>query len=69
VLAVPVAPLETIEKLQTEVDAIVCLDTPEELGAIGYFYRDFRQVDDEEVVRTLQRFPANRELHASNGST
>jgi putative phosphoribosyl transferase len=69
VLAVPVAPLETVKKLHAEVDAIVCLDTPEELGAIGYFYRDFRQVDDEEVVATLKRFPANRELHASNGST
>ena len=60
VLAVPVAPLETLEKLHPEVDAIVCLDTPEELGAIGYFYRDFHQVRDEEVIDILRRFPANR---------
>jgi predicted phosphoribosyltransferase len=68
VLAVPVAPLDTIKKLHPEVDAIVCLDTPEELGAVGYFYRDFHQIGDEEVIATLKRFPANRVVHASDGS-
>jgi putative phosphoribosyl transferase len=43
VLAVPVAPRDTIKKLHAEADAIVCLDTPREFGAIGYFYRDFPQ--------------------------
>jgi predicted phosphoribosyltransferase len=62
VLAVPVAPLDTINMLQPEVDAIVCLDTPEDLGAIGYFYRDFRQVSDDEVIAALRRFPANRSM-------
>ena len=60
VLAVPVAPLETLKKLHPEVDAIVCLDTPEDLGAIGYFYRDFHQVSDSEVIGILKRFPAGR---------
>jgi len=68
VLAVSVAPLDTVKKLCSEVDAIVCLDTPEEL-TIGYFYRDVRQVDDEEVVGILKRLPAKRVLHASNSST
>jgi putative phosphoribosyl transferase len=68
VLAVPVAPLDTVKRLRNEVDAIVCLDTPEEFGAIGYFYRDFRQVSDEEVVAILKRFPANRVLNGSDGS-
>ena len=63
VLAVPVAPLDTINMLQPEVDAVVCLDTPEDLGAIGYFYRDFRQVSDDEVIVALRRFPANRSMH------
>jgi predicted phosphoribosyltransferase len=66
VLAIPVAPLDTIKKLNPEVDAIVCLETPEELGAIGYFYRDFHQVSDEEVVATLKRFPANKMVQASD---
>jgi putative phosphoribosyl transferase len=63
VLAVPVAPLDTINMLQPEVDAVVCLDTPEDLGAIGYFYRDFRQVSDDEVIAALRRVPANRSMH------
>ena len=68
VLAVPVAPLDTMAKLRAEVDDIVCLETPGDLGAIGYFYRDFHQVSDEEVIATLKRFPTNRVEHAPDGS-
>lgn len=60
VLAVPVAPPDTITKLSGEVDALICLEVPELFGAIGYFYRDFRQVSDQEVVAILKRFPAKR---------
>jgi len=49
VLAVPVGPPDTITQLRREVDALICLETPELFGAIGYFYRDFRQVSDREV--------------------
>ena len=54
VLAVPVAPPETIERLRSKVDEIVCLALPSRLGAIGAFYVDFRQLDDDEVIRLLQ---------------
>jgi predicted phosphoribosyltransferase len=64
VLAVPVAPPDTIEKLRPEVDALICLETPEMFGAIGYFYRDFRQVSDQEVVAILKRFPVKRPASA-----
>lgn len=57
-LAVPVGPPDTITQLRREVDALICLETPELSGAIGYFYRDFRQVSDQEVVAILKRFPA-----------
>ncbi|MFB9261921.1 phosphoribosyltransferase [Bradyrhizobium erythrophlei] len=57
VLAIPVAPLDTVKRLHPEVDAIVCLDTPQDFGAIGYFYRDFRQINDDEVIAILRRFP------------
>jgi len=57
VLAVPVAPPDTITTLREAVDALICLETPELFGAIGYFYRDFRQVSDQEVVAILKRFP------------
>jgi putative phosphoribosyl transferase len=65
VLAVPVAPRDTIKKLHAEADAIVCLDTPREFGAIGYFYRDFCQVSDDEVIALLKGFPAHRSIRAS----
>ncbi len=55
VLAVPVAPGHTIEALRPEVDEIVCLATPEEFYAIGQFYADFRQLDDEAVITLLDR--------------
>lgn len=57
VLAVPVAPRDTVEKLRSEVDSLICLETPEPFGAIGYFYRDFRQISDREVMAILKRFP------------
>jgi putative phosphoribosyl transferase len=53
VLATPVAPPETLERLRPQVDEIVCLATPSRFGAIGAFYDDFRQVSDDEVVRLL----------------
>ena len=60
VLAVPVAPPETIRQLRHEVDTLICLETPEDFGAIGYFYRDFRQVSDREVIDILNRFPVTK---------
>lgn len=55
VLAVPVAPPDTVEALRAEVDEIVCLATPEPFGAISVFYEDFTQVTDQEVVELLDR--------------
>lgn len=53
VLAVPVAPPETIEALRPLVDEVVCLETPEPFGAIGYFYRDFSQLRDADVEAAM----------------
>jgi len=57
VLAVPVAPTRSLEELRDDADEIVCIEDHEPFGAIGYFYFDFRQVSDEEVIDTLARFP------------
>jgi putative phosphoribosyl transferase len=57
VLAVPVAPPDTIERLRPQVDEVVCLLVPAFLGAIGAFYRDFRQLRDEDVIGLLQQAP------------
>jgi putative phosphoribosyl transferase len=52
-LAVPVAPPDTVAQLRSEVDEVVCLAQPEVFGAIGLFYADFHQLTDDEVVRAL----------------
>jgi predicted phosphoribosyltransferase len=57
VLAVPVAPTESLETLRPDADDVVCLEDHEFFGAIGTYYRDFRQVTDDEVLATLHRFP------------
>jgi putative phosphoribosyl transferase len=55
VVAVPVAPPETVASLRRDVDEVVCLHEPENLFAIGLWYEDFRQVADESVARILAR--------------
>jgi putative phosphoribosyl transferase len=55
VLAVPVAPPDTIERLRPHVDEVVCLATPRLFGAIGAFYTDFRQLDDQQVIDLLEQ--------------
>jgi predicted phosphoribosyltransferase len=60
VLAVPVAPTESLSSLRSDADEIVCLEDHEFFGAIGFYYRDFRQITDEEVIDTLVRFPARQ---------
>jgi putative phosphoribosyl transferase len=54
VLAVPVAPRETIEQLRELADEIVCLHAPEAFRAVGLHYVDFEQTTDEEVVALLR---------------
>ena len=57
VLAVPVAPPDTIDALRAEVDDVVCLAQPEPFGAIGYFYLDFHQLTDDEVIALMRQAP------------
>lgn len=58
VVAVPVAPADTLERLRPSVDELVCLLVPGSFMAIGQFYRDFAQVDDEEAMRLLRESAA-----------
>ena len=53
VLAVPVAPADTLAALRSEVDELICLQTPEFFHAIGSYYADFHQVSDDEVIAEL----------------
>ena len=60
VLAVPVAPAETLTALHHDCDEIVCLHQPEPFFAVGAHYRQFDQTSDAEVVALLHeaRAPA-----------
>ncbi len=58
VCAVPVASEEAVAAVAAYCDEVVCLDTPPGFYAVGQFYRDFRQVDDAEVVDLLREVGA-----------
>lgn len=64
VVAVPVAPPETVEVLRREADDVVCLATPEPFWAIGGWYRAFPQTSDEEVKDLLARAAATEGRNA-----
>lgn len=55
VVAVPVAPIETVEALRDEVDELVCPLMPEWFTSIGHWYMDFSQTSDAQVIELLQR--------------
>lgn len=53
VVAVPVASSEAVRMLEREADQVICLATPSPFWAIGQWYRDFDQVEDEQVRQLL----------------
>lgn len=55
VMAIPVAPPDTLRKLRSEVDETVCLEAPSSFYAVGQFYHSFDQVTDEEVVELFDQ--------------
>jgi len=55
ILALPVAPYDTLKKLAEEVDEVVCLRVPDFFSAVGQFYVDFPQVEDNEVLAILSQ--------------
>ncbi len=54
VLAVPVAPSDTLAMLRPLVDDVICLVTPSPFFAVGAWYDDFAQVSDAQVRRLLR---------------
>ena len=53
VVAVPVAPPDTIRLLAHEADEVICPATPEPFFGVGQWYTDFDQTTDEEIRRLL----------------
>lgn len=54
ILAAPVAPPDTLAALASEVDEVVCLETPQPFYGVGAFYADFHQIGDEEMMAGLR---------------
>ena len=61
VLAAPVCAAQTAALFKRAVDELVCLESPSDLGAIGFWYKNFEQTSDEEVVELLERARRERE--------
>ena len=58
ILAIPVAPEESLARLASVADEVVCLESPAPFAAVGQWYARFDQVSDEEVMEALERKPA-----------
>ncbi len=66
VVAIPVAPAETVSQLHQVANEVVCLAEPEPFVAVGQWYEDFHQVTDHEVCTILDRlFEQTRELQSA----
>lgn len=57
IVAVPVAPPQTVQELKEIVDEVVTLQVTADFGAIGSFYLHFDQVSDEEVIDLMKSAP------------
>jgi predicted phosphoribosyltransferase len=66
IAATGVASTEALRLIRREADEVVSVETPTVLYAIGYHFRDFSQVSDEDVVATLREA---RRPRASTGAT
>ena len=55
IVAIPVGPTSTIRELERQADRVVCLYTPEPFYAIGEFYENFAQIENDEVTELLKR--------------
>jgi putative phosphoribosyl transferase len=55
IVAIGVAPPQSLAQIQAEADEVVCLYAPADLYAVGQFFDDFSEVTDEMVVAALSR--------------
>lgn len=63
VVAIPVSPPDTAEKIRQQVDELVSLEIPSYfLGAVGAYYQNFDQVEDKEVIGIIKKFPPHHQI-------
>ena len=55
IVAIGVAPPESIKRLEQEVDEVICIQAPRMFFAVGQFFANFPQVSDDEVIETLKK--------------
>jgi predicted phosphoribosyltransferase len=55
IVAVPVIPYDRVKIFQQKTDEFVYLIAPNNFRAVGQFYEQFNQVDDEEVIQILNK--------------
>lgn len=60
IIAVPVIPRDRVENFRKLADQFICLHAPAEFYAVGQFYEDFSQVEDETVVQLLSQFRSQK---------
>ncbi len=63
ICAVPVANPDALEKVRPWADELVCLSAPEDFQGVGQFYRDFQQVEDEDVLACLRSAAGPQTAH------
>jgi len=60
ICAVPVAPPDTLKKVEAMADEVICLMAPDYFMAVGQFYMDFSQVEDDAVIEILRQGTTNQ---------
>ena len=56
IVAIPVAPPDRIRETGRWCDEVICLYSPDDFWSVGQFYRNFEQVEDDDVIRILRDF-------------
>ena len=64
ICAVPVGARDSLATIEADADEVVCLAAPEDFYAVGQFYDDFGQVEDDEVIAILRRHGAAARLRS-----
>ncbi len=54
ICAIPVAPPDTLKRVAAMADEVICLQAPEYFRAVGQFYQNFTQVEDDDVIEMLR---------------
>ncbi|MGX5710734.1 phosphoribosyltransferase [Brucella lupini] len=65
IVALPVAPADTLAELAGEAHTVICLSKPARFFALGYHYHDFPQISEEEVISLLNSHATDKPASAN----